>query len=374
MKRVWVQIHLWLGLTLGVIGIVIGLSGSFLVYDHEIDAWLNPQRYAVSGAEASRSYADYAAGVRQALPGARVVGIRMPDEDGEPIVVTARGQGPVFHRVYVDPPTGKVLEAVAGGGLIGWVHRFHENLTLREYWGREIVGAVGIAMLISSLSGLYLWWPARGRFKEALGTRKGLALSRNLHYLAGFYGCVVLALLSFTGIWLAYVDGGRAVVSAFSPLTPRAVEAATPGGKPIAPDAAVSAARTLYPAARVVGLGFPGGERGVYRVNLRDETGPIAVFLEPSSGALLRRSDAANRTGGDRFLSVQRGLHTGELLGAGRALLFLGGLLPALLAVTGTMMWLRQRRRKSVTTSSSDVAASAGKNLENATASSAMRR
>jgi len=372
-RRLWLQVHLWLGLTLGAIGIVVGLSGSFLVYDHEIDVWLNPQRYAVSGSEPSHSLAEYAASVRQAVPGARIVGIRMP-EDGGPVIVTARAQGPAFQRVFVDPPTAKVLEAVSGGGLVGWVHRFHENLTLREYRGREIVGAVGIAMLISALSGLYLWWPARGRFREALGVRAGFTTSRNLHYLLGFYGCVVLALLAFTGIWLAYVDAGRAVVSAFSPVTPRMVEGSSPGGKPIAPDAALSAAQALYPGARVVGIGFPSGERGVYRVNLRDAAGPVMVFLEPASGVVLRRADASNRSGGDRFLAVQRDLHTGEMLGAARLLIFLGGLLPAVLVVTGTTMWLRQRRRKYVATSSGDVAASGGENPENATAASAMRR
>jgi len=353
---------------------VIGLSGAFLIYDHEIDAKLNPQRYGVSGLEASHSFAEYAASARGAVPGSRIVGVRMPGEQGGPIVVTARAQGAVFHRVFVDPPSGRVLEAVAGGGLVGWMHRFHENLTLREYWGREIVGAVGIAMLISSLSGLYLWWPARGRFREALGARAGLARSRNLHYLLGFYGCLVLALLSFTGIWLAYVDAGRAVVSAFSPVAPRSVEAVAPGGKPITPDEAVSAAQALYPGARVSGLGFPNGERGVYRVDLQDKGGPISVFLEPGSGAALRRVDAASRSGGDRFLAVQRGLHTGDLFGPARVLLFVGGLLPGVLAVTGTMMWLRQRRVRRVTTSSGDVAAPAAKNLENATAASAMRR
>jgi len=373
-RRAWVQIHLWLGLTLGAIGIAIGLSGSFLVYDREIDAWLNPQRYATSGSEASRSLAEYSASVRQAVPGSRIVGIRMPEQEGGPVVVTARAQGATFHRVYVDPPSGEVLEAVPGGGLVGWMHRFHENLTLRDYWGREIVGAVGIAMLISSLSGLYLWWPARGRFREALGMRSGFTTSRNLHYLLGFYGCIVLALLSFTGIWLAYVDAGRAVVSAFSPVTPRSVEASAPGGKPVAPDAAVAAAQALYPGARLAGLGFPNGERGVYRVNLRDATGPVTVFLEPAGGAVLRRAHASNRSGGDRFLAVQRDLHTGEMLGAARVLLFLAGLLPAVLVVTGTMMWLRQRRRRYVATSSGDVAAPAGKNLENATAPSATRR
>jgi len=335
MRRLWVQIHLWLGWTLGAIGVAIGLSGSFLVYDHEIDAWLNPQRYATSGTEASLSFAEYAANVRQAVAGSRIVGIRMPEQEGGPIVVTARTQGSAFQRVYLDPPTGKVLEAVPGGGLVGWMHRFHENLTLREHWGREIVGAAGIAMLISSLSGLYLWWPARGRFREALGARPGLARSRNLHYLLGFYGCMVLALLSFTGLWLAYVDAGRAVVSVFSPVTPRSAV-----------------------------------ESGVYRVVRRDET----LFVQAADGAVVRSVRASGRTAGDRFLAVQRGLHTGDLFGAARALLFIGGLLPGILAVTGTMMWLRQRRVRRVTTSRGDVAAPAGKNLENATAASAMRR
>ncbi len=334
MRRLWVQIHLWLGWTLGAIGIVIGLSGSFLVYDHEIDAWLNPQRYAVSGPQASLGFAEYAASARQAVPGARVAGMRMPGAEGGPVVVTTRQQGAAFHRLYMDPPTGKVLEAVPGGGLVGWMHRFHENLTLREYWGRELVGAVGIAMLVSSLSGLYLWWPARGRFREALGARGGLARSRNLHYLLGFYGCTLLVLLSFTGIWLAYVDAGRAVVSAFSPLTPRTTEA------------------------------------GAYRVNRPGEM----LVVDAASGAVLRTVRAADRTAGDRFLAVQRDLHTGEMLGVARVLIFLAGLLPAVLVVTGSMMWLRQKRQRDVATPSGDVAAPAGKNPGNATAASAMRR
>ena len=37
LRRAWVQIHLWLGLTLGVVGALLGLSGSILVYDHELD-------------------------------------------------------------------------------------------------------------------------------------------------------------------------------------------------------------------------------------------------------------------------------------------------------------------------------------------------
>lgn len=373
MRRIWIHIHLWLGLTLGVAGIFIGITGSLLLYDDAIDARLNPQRYAVTGSRVSLTYAEYIAGIAQAAGnGARVVNLRMPEEDGMPIVALARPkEGATFYRVYVDPPTGRVLDSAPAGGFIGWMHRFHENLTLREYWGREIVGLAGFAMLISSLSGLYLWWPARGRLREALGERPGLARSRNLHYLCGFYGSLVLALLSFTGIWLAYPEAGRKVVSAFSSVSPlpRTIEAVEARGKPISPDAAVSAAQTLYPEARVTGLGLPAGPRGVYRVNLRDAAGPIAVFLDPATAAVVRRIDSSNRSAGDRFLAAQRQLHTGEAFGAGRIALFAGGILPAMLAVTGTMMWLRQRRRHGATSLRHERI-----NPENATAASGERR
>jgi len=351
-------VHLWLGITLGALGIFIGITGSILVYDHAIDAWLNPARYAVTGTQAALAPGEYLKSAAQALEGrARPFNLRMPEEEGMPVVVFARGKerdGPTRGaiRLYLDPPTGRVLDVPPGGGFIAFVHAFHENLTLREYQGREIVGLVGFAMLISSLSGLYLWWPARGRLREALGMRGRFTLSRNLHYLSGFYCALVLAMLSFTGIWLAYVDAGRAVVSVFSAVPPRNVQApeAAEGDKPLPLGKAIQTAQSLYPGAPLAGVGLPAGPRGTYRVNLhtggsRAPVNNAAVFIDPRSGAVLRNTGPATRSGGEKFLVVQRLLHTGDILGpAGRALLFVTGLLPALFVVTGTMMWLRQRR------------------------------
>jgi uncharacterized iron-regulated membrane protein len=69
------------------------------------------------------------------------------------------------------------------------------------------------------------------------------------------------------------------------------------------------------------------------------------VFIDPYSGAVLRRIDASTRTGGDNFLAAQRNLHSGEMLGiVGRIVICVAGLLPLLFVVTGTIMWLKQRR------------------------------
>jgi uncharacterized iron-regulated membrane protein len=357
LRRWWVQVHLWLGLTFGVLGVFIGVSGSILVFEAAVDAQINPQRYALSGRDGALSYADYAnraQGVMQA--DARPTLMRIPQEERMPIVVFgSRADRSGLVRIYIDPPTGRILDVAPGGGFVGWVHRFHENLTLREYSGREIVGLVGIAMLSSSLTGIYLWWPRRVRFRDALSFRAGFALSRNLHYVFGFYSAVVLAMLSFTGIFLAYPDAGRTTVARFGPVSnPQRIEAprSTDKGARITVDEAVNAARAAYPDASVSAVAFPSGQRGVYRVSLTDvrqhaphNASSAVAFVDAQSGAVLRRIDASTRTSGDNFLGLQRTLHSGQSLGIiGRLVICAVGFMPALFVVTGTLMWLRQRR------------------------------
>jgi len=291
----------------------------------------------------------------------------MPEEGGAPLVVFARSrEGGGFFRVYMDPASGKILDVSQTGGLVGWLHGFHEHLQLREYGGRDVVGWVGVAMLISSLSGIYLWWPARGRFRHSLGLRPGLPVSRNLHYLFGFYGSLVLAMLSFTGIFLAWPDPSRSAVGTFAPVSPsvRNVQAVEPPaeGKRIGFAQALDAVRTLYPSAVVSGVGLPNGPRGTYRMAFRETAdGPanaIVVFIDPASGAVIRRSDPSLRTNGDRFLAALRPMHTGEAFGAlGRLTVFVIGLLPGLLAVTGAIIWWKQRKRPQVMDSRAPVPA-----------------
>ena len=267
-RPVWFQIHLWLGLTLGFVGAFVGLSGSILVVDHEVDEWLHPTRYQITGSKVALPFAEYAERAAEALAGrAKPTGIRLPDGEAGPIVVFARppNSNGGFLRVYLDAPTGHVLDVTEGVDFIGWMHGFHESLMLREYMGREIVGFVGVAMLISSLTGIYLWWPARGQVRKALGFRDKFGLSRNLHYTFGFYGSLMLAMISFTGMFLSFTDAGRAVVAAFGPISPspRGIQAPGDSGRPISPDDAVRVALAHYPGAGVIGVQLPAGSRGV---------------------------------------------------------------------------------------------------------------
>ena len=90
------QIHLWLGLTLGIVGALLGVTGSVLVYDQAIDGWLNPERYRVTGEGVSLPYVDYARRAEAVVGGgARTLNLRLPDDAGTPVIafVRARGEG-----------------------------------------------------------------------------------------------------------------------------------------------------------------------------------------------------------------------------------------------------------------------------------------
>jgi PepSY-associated TM region len=53
LRRLWLNVRLWIGVGLAVMLIPISISGALLVWHDDIDTWINPHRYAVTGARAA---------------------------------------------------------------------------------------------------------------------------------------------------------------------------------------------------------------------------------------------------------------------------------------------------------------------------------
>ena len=119
-------------------------------------------------------------------------------------------------NVYLDPPTARALDVVDfRSSFFGWLHRFHENLTIPEYSGRAIVGWVGVGMLILSLTGIWLWWPVTGSVRRGFRWKRQPSFNANLHHQMGFWVLIPLAMLSFTGVWISFPQAfGRFEASA----------------------------------------------------------------------------------------------------------------------------------------------------------------
>jgi uncharacterized iron-regulated membrane protein len=239
------------------------------------------------------------------------------------------------------------------------VLQFHGSLLLRDYGGRSIVGWFGVVMLMFGFTGLVLWWPRPGRWRQALSIRRThnpRIFLRDLHSVAGIWSAIVLMLISFSGIYLAFPLTLNAVMNtlfATRDLRAPPVQKITPmdGAVPFDPDAILKQARDAVPESRLVSLSLPQKPDQPYRVTLRrrdeaDGTPPVNVFIDPWKQTILEIRDPRHYSIAETIIAWQHAIHAGEAFGwIWRLLVFIGGLMPALFAYTGVSMWMMKRKR-----------------------------
>lgn len=360
-RHLWRNIHLWLGIGLFVLLVPIALSGAILVYHDDIDEFMRTPKGAVAPAVPT-DLALAAGNARKAAgDGFTPMSISIPDDARAPLAITLRGSGrqsgpPARLTAYVDRGDAHVLNVVDfRNTFFGFMHVFHENLTIPFYYGRDIVGWTGVAMLTLSLTGLYLWWPRRGQWSRAFAWRRSPATSSNLHYLTGFWICFPLALISLTGIYRAWPQQGRDLLTSMS-LPTTQPQRGQPLPNPERSPADIYAIAAKQPNARVTAITYPTAPSGAWRIQLRaeDKAEPITLLINDRSGAV----SPVEPPSGDRVAFWIRSLHEGSNAGAiWRLVAFVSGLMPAALGITGILVWLRQRRQRRMMTGTRHVAA-----------------
>ena len=349
LRQLWFQVHKWIGLTLALPIVVICLTGSALVWHDWVDEALNPAR--VVDAAPTRPAQFYADAAREALePGETLLSLTWPEGEG-PVMATAaqpgpqEGRRPVRTQLWLHPATGEVLDRGTNNeGAVRVMHVLHGSLMIPE-WGRPIVGWIGVAMLISSLSGLWLWWPFKGGFSRGLRWKRMPTTSGNLHHQGGFWILIPLAILSFTGAWISF----PAFFAQFSgdPAGPPRGGGPRGGGEPLeqvamAPDAVLQIADPLG-RGELRTLAWPTAPDAQWSVTYTVGTERAEVKVADADGKLTPPEEPRPET----TARLMRRIHDGNGMGLlWQILVFLGGLIPTALAVTGVMMWLRGRKVK----------------------------
>lgn len=349
LRATWLQVHKWIGLLLAILIIPISLTGSALVWHDGLDAKLEPQRFAALG-PAALPVSAYETAARAALTdGSRLSELRFNEEQAPIVAIATKpapgGGRPVRTSLWLDPRDASVIDRASGNSSVVQVmHVLHGSMMIPGGWGRPIVGWVGVFMLVSCISGIWLWWPLSGNLRSGLKWKRRNTTNANIHYLTGFWVLIPLGMLSFTGAWISFpkVFGQFETRPAASPPggRERAIQARPLERTATPVDQAVRAAQP-FATGGLTSVGWPTDQKAEWRIGFQRKGGaatvPVIDGTATASPAPAPQPETLART--------MRRWHDGTGMGmAWQIVIFLGGIIPALLSITGIIIWWRARK------------------------------
>jgi uncharacterized iron-regulated membrane protein len=362
-RRLNFQVHLWAGIILTLYLIVIGVTGSMLVFRPELERLCGLKPW--QGIRVKEPLADIATVVenlRAAYPRYRIISVNAPGENDATFVAILEGRGRI--KVASGPQEGKVLgEFPRGENWLDVVQELHETLLIqRRGQGRMLNGIGGAFLLLLNATGMVIWWPGIRNWKRALKVdfqRNWRRVNFDLHVSVGFWTILIASFWAVSGIYFGWprqvfnlVNSISRVITARPPAVSVAPESSAPE-----PElrSLIARAYAIDPGATLDGIAFPYGRRAPLGILLRRGNNSVGreyvdtVYFNPYSGEYISTwRYGVNKSLGDWIIWLQVPLHFGTYWGLGVKLVWAAaGLAIPLLAITGLLMyWNRALRRK----------------------------
>ncbi len=370
---------------LGLVLAITGITGSILVFPHEIDELLNPALMTVQpdarGVAAYRPIDEIAARAQAALPsGAKLGFAYYPRNDAAafsfradvPIKIQGEANPDWEHRdVFINPYDatfiGSRVTQVTGWSsflprtFIGFVFTLHYALLLPDIGG-TVVGICAVLLCFSLLTGLILWWPLDRKWKRVLSIKRGASpvrFNHDLHQSIAFYTLPVIFAVLFSGIYMVLPTQFMALLHVFAPDAVRRYEVAPvpkPDAKLIGLESALNVIQQNFPDARPFWLYLPNAQKPRYMICQQEGARTRSYFIDRRctvidgySGVVVHVEEAGVGSAGDTFIAWQWPLHSGYVFGwTGRIVVFICGLLCPVIFVTGVIRWLQKRRARRI--------------------------
>jgi uncharacterized iron-regulated membrane protein len=368
-RTVWLNVHLWLGLTAGFALAVVGLTGAVLVLNTPLlrievgdifdDGGSPPAHPAVDEwiAKAHQAYGEF-------VP-TFVLGAGFSPGGGNAAALGTLSAGNTHRIITIDPNSGVPLgNYIWEDRITTFVLQLHAALGTFGSWlsiGRQVLAWLGVAMMVSMATGLYLWWPRNRNWRTALTLKRGTRGRRrllDLHNLFAVYLYVPLLVLAVTGVYFlrpGWIDPAISPASVVrTPDSAALAKMSKPGSCPArtTPGQAAALAMERYPSSRLAAVIIPATQNQPLVVQLAtpDNLGPkgqTQVFIDPECPVILTVLDREAATAAETFNAIVHPLHFTLMLGPfGQAIVFLSGLLLPLSWVTGLLLWLDKRKNR----------------------------
>lgn len=358
-SRLLFTIHSYFGLITGVFLLLLGLSGSALVFMEELDEWFNRDLLTVK-AQAKALPLDQLYqtitqryprldGLAWLNPGAKAdeaYNFRLYSNDGKLHTYD-------LEIISLNPYTAEILREGRydhlQSGIMQWLFQFHFSFHLGAP-GAALTAIFGLTMLISILTGLVVYrkffWRAL-TFRVKIKWKNWRTASSDLHRVVGVWALLLNTIIFFTGFWmnlfafdLNYWEKEKQV------------------GKPNVPiqqsfDAMWAKARQALPELEPTYVYLPTqaerdfGVRGTKPGDWAIFGASNSVSVDPQKGNVLAVHTLDHASWSEKLDAAIFPLHIGSYGGLPiRVLYVLVGLTPGLLSITGFLLWWRRKRKK----------------------------
>jgi vanillate O-demethylase ferredoxin subunit len=359
LRKYFLAIHRWIGLTAGLVIVLMAITGAGIVFRTRLEPVVDRGLLSVAACRERVPLDTLAEHAAAARPGATLDYIRIVADASDPARTPAtmvRFTDQVF--VYLNPCTGDVVgQRDRYGGVFGFLEQLHRFRFLSN--GSLIIGTcVGAFALALVVLGAYLWWPQTRRgWRRALRFDAGLngpARRLNRHKTVGIYAGLVVLVSALTGLpqsfdW--YRNGIYRLAGSTPPThPPESVLPATTQRLPM--QDIWQRAQALVPDPADALLHFPHKPADAIDIYLiaRDAPHPNArslLALDAYNGAVLKFTPYADSSAGHKLYFWTLSWHTGLVGGwLGQFVLFGGALCIPFLAWTGIGNYLRRKLQR----------------------------
>lgn len=382
-KKIASQLHLWLGVSSGLVVFIVALTGSVLVFEEELEPVIYPKFHVVEApkGEPPLPLDNLRAAVANAYPKQRIARIEIEPHADRTVIfglVKGKKEKDVF-SVAVNPYTAEITDTRRENeSFFHIVLQLHRYLCLEDT-GKAITGVACVMFIVIMITGLVLWWPNRKQTKQRLTIKwnaKFKRLNWDLHAVFGFYILPFTFLIALTGLVWSYKWVNSMIFLTFdgkpqqkreAPANISDANALSSGGNALLSGAAplnginrtpgilakiTAETHRLLPHPGRFQLTLPESDNLSITISKEDETVSVDnvvdfLYFDQNDGTLISKRLYSDETTGMKVRRLVLPIHSGSIWGwPTKVLALLVALITATLPVTGVVIWIGRKFKK----------------------------
>lgn len=351
------SLHSWLGMVTGIFVLLLGLSGSALVFMDELDYALNTSLLTVKPQAEKLPLDSIYRAIDKRRPNLAGIAWRNPDAAANRAYEFRLYQNDGKLSTYdlglmsINPYNGKVLREgnlkELSTGLMHWLLQFHWCFQLGVP-GLLLATIMGLTMILSIITGLIIYRKYVLKvflFRVKFKWRNRWTISSALHRIVGVWAMLFNLLLFFTGFWLNMFSMQPSYWAKQTVSAPKNVLMA------YSADSLLLTAKQAFPALLVKNVYLPTQPDKGFRISgtLSNQSAIFSngntVTVDAKSGKIMSIQRLAEQPTFDKIRASFFPLHAGTFGKIPVKIFYvILGLMPGLLSITGAILWWRSKR------------------------------